>query len=262
LIEKKEVLMKKNEGLHWIFGVIFFAVLLLTVGCAQDSGEQMESSQPKDEIKPTEETKMEEVKTAMTEGVNKEALLNMTDQAMNEQAPAEFSTKFETNKGDFIIKVTRDWSPKGADRFYNLVKNGFYNDVRFFRIISGFMAQFGISGDPEISASCRSANIQDDPVKESNTRGRLSFAMAGPNTRTTQVFINFGNNSSLDGQGFSPFGEVTQGMEVVDALYSDYGEGAPRGKGPSQGRLQTEGNAYLNKDFPNLDYIKKATIME
>jgi peptidyl-prolyl cis-trans isomerase A (cyclophilin A) len=221
----------------------------------------MESSQSKEETIPADEPK-KEVKPAMTEGINKEALLNMTDKAMNEQAPAEFSAKFETSKGDVIIKVTRDWSPKGADRFYNLVKNGFYNDVRFFRIISGFMAQFGINGDPEISASCRAANIQDDPVKESNTRGKISFAMAGPNTRTTQVFINFGNNATLDGQGFSPFGEVTKGMDVVDALYSGYGEGAPRGKGPGQGRIQTEGNAYLNKDFPELDYIKKATIME
>ena len=253
--------MKRNERLNWIFGVIFFAVLLLTVGCYQDSGGKMESSQPKEEIKPIEEPK-KEVAPAMTEGVNKEALLNIADPAMNEQAPAEYQAKFETNKGDFVLKVTRDWSPKGADRFYNLVKNGFYDDVRFFRIISGFMAQFGISGDPEISGKCRAATIQDDPVKESNTRGRICFAMSGPNSRTTQVFINYGNNSRLDGQGFSPFGEVTEGMEVVDALYSEYGEGAPRGKGPSQGRLQSEGNAYLTKEFPNMDYIKKARIMK
>ena len=132
--------------------------------------------------------------------------------------------------------------------------------TRFFRVIEGFMVQFGINGDPKISAVWRDANIQDDPVKQSNMRGNVTFATAGPNTRTTQVFINFGNNVGLDEQGFSPFGKVVSGMDVVDSLYNGYGEGAPGGQGPNQGQIQTQGNAYLEKDFPKLDYIKKATI--
>ena len=180
--------------------------------------------------------------------------------AQSEQAPPTYKVKFETSKGNFVIEVHRDWAPKGADRFYNLVKTGFYNDVRFFRVISGFMAQFGISGNPQTMTEWRDKPIQDDPVKQSNKRGMLTFAMAGPNTRTTQVFINYADNSRLDDMGFSPIGQVLSGMDVVDKLYSGYGEGAPRGSGPSQGLLQQQGNAYLKKDFPKLDYIKKATI--
>src|SRR5207344_2029111 len=163
--------------------------------------------------------------------------------ALREQAPATFKVRFDTTKGPFVVEVTRAWAPKGADRFYNLVKNGFYDNVRFFRVISGFMVQFGINGDPKISAPWREAKIKDDPVVQSNRRGYITFAMAGPNTRTSQVFINFGENGSLDSQGFPPFGRVIQGMEVVDKLNAEYGEGAPRGRGPDQGRLQMEGNA-------------------
>jgi peptidyl-prolyl cis-trans isomerase A (cyclophilin A) len=186
---------------------------------------------------------------------------NLGDPAsLNEKAPDVYKAKFDTSKGTFVIEVHRDWAPNGADRFYNLVKNGFYNDARFFRVIDGFMVQFGISGNPDLSAVWREARIRDDPVKESNQPGKVSFATAGPNTRTTQVFINFGDNAGLDGQGFSPFGQVVSGMDVVNGLYKGYGEGAPRGQGPDQGRLQVEGNAYLLTDFPKLDYIKKATI--
>jgi peptidyl-prolyl cis-trans isomerase A (cyclophilin A) len=160
----------------------------------------------------------------------------------------------------FVIEVTRAWAPKGADRFYNLVKNGFYDNVRFYRVISGFMAQFGINGDPAIMASWRAAQISDDPVSQSNTRGMVSFATAGANTRTSQVFINFGDNPRLDQFGFAPFGKVVSGMNVVDSLNGEYGENAPRGSGPDQSRLQAEGNAYLIKDFPRMDYIRKATI--
>lgn len=180
--------------------------------------------------------------------------------SLREQAPAVYKAKFETTKGVFVIEVTRSWSPNGADRFYNLVKNGFYDNVRFFRVISGFMVQFGISGDPKLSAPWREARIKDDPVIQSNRRGYVTYAMAGPNTRTTQVFINFGENGSLDSQGFSPFGRIVLGMEVVDKLNAEYGEGAPRGRGPDQGRVQTEGNAYLMKDFGRLDHITRATI--
>jgi peptidyl-prolyl cis-trans isomerase A (cyclophilin A) len=180
--------------------------------------------------------------------------------ALNEQAPASYKVKFDTSKGVVVIQVTRAWAPHGADRFYNLVKNGFYDNVRFFRVISGFMVQFGINGDPQLSARWRQAQIPDDPVTQSNARGMITFATAGPNTRTTQVFINFGNNANLDGMGFAPFGKVVSGMNVVDAINAEYGEGAPRGRGPDQSRLQTEGNAYLAREFARMDYIKKATI--
>jgi peptidyl-prolyl cis-trans isomerase A (cyclophilin A) len=179
--------------------------------------------------------------------------------------PSQFKVLFSTSKGDFTVNVHRDWSPKGAARFYELVKNGFYNDVRFFRVIRSprpFMAQFGISGDPAVTAKWTNANIEDDPVKEHNTRGKITFATAGPNTRTTQLFINYDDNSRLDAQGFSPFGEVVSGMDVVDQLYADYGEGAPSGMGPDQDRIEKEGNTYLNKDFPKLDYIKSARIVD
>jgi cyclophilin family peptidyl-prolyl cis-trans isomerase len=179
---------------------------------------------------------------------------------LREQAPATFKARFDTTKGAFVIEVTRAWAPKGADRFYNLVKNGFYDNARFFRVVSGFMVQFGINGDPGIMARWRGAQISDDPVSQSNTRGMITFAMAGPNTRTSQVFINFGDNSQLDKMGFAPFGRVVSGMNVVDAINAEYGEGAPRGRGPGQSRIQNEGNAYLSKDFPRMDYIKKATI--
>ena len=179
---------------------------------------------------------------------------------LTETAPDVFRARFETSKGDFVIEVRRDWSPRGADRFYNLVSNGYFDDVRFFRVIAGFMAQFGIHGDSAVSAAWRSNNIPDDPVVQSNTRGFVSYAMAGPNTRTTQIFINFGNNARLDGMGFSPFGQVVEGMEVVDQLYSLYGEGAPSGRGPNQGLIQARGNAYLNASFPNLDFVRRATI--
>jgi peptidyl-prolyl cis-trans isomerase A (cyclophilin A) len=178
------------------------------------------------------------------------------------RAPDVYRAKFATSKGDFVIEAHRDWAPNGADRFYNLVKAGYYNDVRFFRVVSGFMVQLGIHGKPELNAIWREQQIPDDPVVKSNTRGFVSFATAGPGTRTTQFFVNFDDrNSRLDTMGFSPFGQVTSGMEVVDSLYAEYGEGAPQGRGPNQGRIQDEGNAYLMRDFPKLDYVKEATIL-
>jgi peptidyl-prolyl cis-trans isomerase A (cyclophilin A) len=196
-------------------------------------------------------------------GTNAAAAGNLSDPAaLNANAPAVYQAKFDTSKGPFVVEVHRDWAPRGADRFYNLVKNGFYDNARFFRVIEGFMVQFGINGDPSVAAAWRDADIKDDPVKQSNGRGTITFATAGPNTRTTQVFINFGDNAGLDGQGFSPFGKVVSGMEVVDQLYGGYGEGAPNGNGPDQGRIQSQGNAYLEQDFPKLDFIKSATIAE
>jgi len=187
--------------------------------------------------------------------VNMEKLMNPAQ--LNETAPAKFQVKFDTSKGEFTVEVTREWAPNGADRFYNLVKNGFYDNCKFFRAIEGFMVQFGINGNPKISAVLRNARIKDDPVKKSNTRGYITFAMAGPDTRTTQVFINYGDNSRLDKDNFSPFGKVTKGMNVVELLYNKYG-GKPS---DSQAEIQMQGNAFLDKDFPNLDFIKTATIV-
>ena len=171
------------------------------------------------------------------------------------QAPDNFQVKFETSKGSIVVEVTRAWAPNGADRFYNLVKNGYYDGCRFFRVVEDFMAQFGINEDPKVNRIWMNANINDDPVKQSNARGFITYAFASPNTRTTQVFINFSDNSYLDSSGFSPFGKVTKGMNVVDAIYNKYGET------PDQTKIQLEGNAYLEKTFPNLDYIKSATII-
>jgi peptidyl-prolyl cis-trans isomerase A (cyclophilin A) len=176
--------------------------------------------------------------------------------ALKETSPATYKAKFDTTAGIFVIEVHRDWAPNGADRFYNLVKNGFYDNLRFFRVVPNFMVQFGIHGDPAIQKNWVNATIPADPLKQSNQRGYITYAMssAGPTSRTTQVFINFKNNAFLDGQGFAPFGQVVSGMDVVDKITSQYGER------PDQGRMQAEGNAYLTKEFPKLDYVKKATI--
>jgi peptidyl-prolyl cis-trans isomerase A (cyclophilin A) len=178
--------------------------------------------------------------------------------AVDEKAPAVFRANFDTSKGGFIVEVTRDWAPLGADRFYTLVKTGFFDNARFFRVLPGFMVQFGLAADP--AQNKRWGNLIDDPVKESNKPGYITFATAGPGTRTTQVFINYGQNTRLDGQGFAPFGKVVSGMDVVQQLFSDYGEGAPQGAGPAQDKIQALGNAYLEKDFPKLDYIKTAKL--
>lgn len=189
-------------------------------------------------------------------------LLDPASTAMNQSSPELFQARFETTAGDFVIEVNKEWAPAGADRFYNLVNNGFYDGVAFFRVIEGFMVQFGIHGDPLVSASWQTSQIQDDTPMQSNARGTASFAMTSqPNSRTTQIFINFGDNSNLDSYGFAPFGTVTEGMDVVDQLYSGYGEGAPQGTGPDQLRFTDEGNAYLQSEFPELDYVERAIII-
>jgi peptidyl-prolyl cis-trans isomerase A (cyclophilin A) len=178
-----------------------------------------------------------------------------------EKAPDIYKVKFVTTKGDFEIEVTRSWAPNGADRLYNLVKVGYFTDIALFRNIAGFMVQFGISGDPSLNTIWRAARIPDDPVTQTNAPGNVTFATAGPNTRTTQLFINHGDNNSLDRMGFAPIGKVTAGAEVISALYDGYGEGAPGGKGPDQSQLQRRGNTYLRESFPQLDYIKSASIL-
>jgi peptidyl-prolyl cis-trans isomerase A (cyclophilin A) len=169
-------------------------------------------------------------------------------------APATFKAKFTTTQGDFVVEVTRAWAPLGADRFYNLVRGGFFTGAPFFRVIAGFMAQFGVNSDPKITAAWSSQVLKDDTVKQSNKRGFITFATAGPNTRTTQLFINYGDNSRLDAQGFSPFGEVVEGMDVVDKFYSGYGE-------VDSGAVQSLGKAYVDKSLPKLDGIKTAVIV-
>ena len=181
---------------------------------------------------------------------------------LKEKAPDEYKVQFSTTRGDFVVTVTRAWAPLGADRFYNLVKHHFYDNASFFRVLPNFMAQFGISAYPPVNKVWEPAVIKDDPVTQSNVRGYITFATGGPNTRTTQVFINFGDNKRLDHDGFAPFGQVTDGMKVVDMFYDQYGEGAPSGGGPDQDQIQKQGKPYLDKGWPKLDYIKTARIVQ
>jgi peptidyl-prolyl cis-trans isomerase A (cyclophilin A) len=182
--------------------------------------------------------------------------------ALKEQAPETFQVKFSTTRGDFVVTVNRAWSPNGADRFYNLVKHHFFDNASFFRVHPAFIVQFGISAYPPVSAAWRNSTIKDDPVKESNKKGTITFATAGPNTRTTQLFINFGDNSQLDKMGFSPFGKVTEGMNVVEMFYEGYGEiPAMGGPGPEPSEIERQGKLYIDKNFPKLDSIKTATLM-
>ena len=171
------------------------------------------------------------------------------------KAPDVYKVKFTTTKGDVIIQVNRAWAPRGADRFYNLIRAGFYKDAAFFRVLPRFVAQFGIPANPAVGAAWENAKIIDDPVTQSNKRGTLTFATAGPNTRTTQIFINFSDNAALDSQGFAPFGVVTEGMDIVDKFFSGYGES------PDQGQITRVGKPYLDRSFPNLDRIVNASIM-
>ncbi len=207
--------------------VVLSCALIAAIGCGSDGGVEL----------------------------NEEALMEPTSDEMKTEAPEEYAVTFETTVGNFVLTVYRDWAPHGADRFYNLVTNGFYNEQRFFRVVPGFVVQWGMSGDPEITKEWANAQFLDDPVKESNTRGRISFAATNrPNSRTTQVFINLGDNTNLDGMRFAPFGEVTEGMDVVDKINAEYGQQA------SQGYIAEQGNAYLQEAFPNMDYIKSVRV--
>jgi peptidyl-prolyl cis-trans isomerase A (cyclophilin A) len=237
----------------WLFlctlGLVAPAILI-----AQSSGATSQSAAPKNTAKA------HNASTATRVGSDP-ALLHPT--MLKAQAPAVYDVKFTTTKGDFVIEVTRAWAPLGADRFYNLVKHEFFTNASFFRVVPGFVVQFGISADPKISAAWETANIKDDSVRASNKVGYITYAMGGPNTRTTQVFINLrDNSSSLDSMGFAPFGQVTSGMDVVQQLYSGYGD-LPEmgGRGPSEGAIAQGGKSYLDKNFPMLDSIKSATVI-
>jgi peptidyl-prolyl cis-trans isomerase A (cyclophilin A) len=186
-----------------------------------------------------------------------ETLMDPQSPAMQEQAPDEFNVLFQTTAGDFTVAVERDLAPLGADRFYNLVRHGYYDEQRFFRVLPGFIVQWGMHGDPQIGSVWSESSIQDDPVMESNTKGTITYAKKGiPNSRSTQLFINLGSNGGLDGQGFAPFGKVTDGMESVEAINSEYGQS------PDQRHIGTRGNEYLASAFPNLDYIKTARVVD
>ncbi len=177
-------------------------------------------------------------------------------------APAHFLVRFETSKGAFTVEVSREWAPHGADRFYNLVTHRVFDGEKFFRVRAGFIAQFGLNGDPRVIAAWKHETIPDDPVKQSNVRGTLAFAMTGPDTRSTQIYINLAGNSRLDKEGFAPFGRVIEGMDVVDRLYSGYGESAGGGmRGGKQGPIEEGGNAYLERNFPKLDSIGTARVV-
>lgn len=177
------------------------------------------------------------------------------------QAPDTYRVKLDTTAGPVVIEVKRELAPHGADRFYRLVKEGFYDDIRAFRVLDGFVAQFGMAGDPQLNAKWSDNTIPDDPVKTSNKKGTIVFATSGPDSRTTQLFINFADNRPLDQMGFAPFGTVVEGMKNVEKFYSGYGEGAPNGNGPSQRLITSGGNKYLDQKFPKLTKIKTARVV-
>jgi peptidyl-prolyl cis-trans isomerase A (cyclophilin A) len=241
-----------------LFAALSVLAVLTAAGCDKKSGAAASSTAPASAAAAAPAAAPADASVPAAAG--NAALLS--PQTATEKAPDVYKVKLATTKGDIVIEVHRAWAPNGADRFYNLTKIGFFDGNEFFRVIDGFMAQAGIHGDPAVAAKWHDANIPDDPpTGQSNQRGVVTFATAGPNTRTTQFFINFKDNSFLDSQGFPPIGKVIEGDAVLDQLYRGYGEGAPNGNGPDQGRIQAEGNAYLKAQFPNLDSIKTARIV-
>lgn len=245
------------------FAALFALLLPTLVFSCSRGGEPQDAheSQPAGDASAGERKDARPEEPAMSPPADPAALLDPT--RLDERAPDRFTVRIETTKGDLLLDVDRSWSPHGADRFYNLVVHGFYDGCKFFRVIDGFVAQVGIHPDPKVSARWRNATIPDDPRRPdvSNVRGTVAFATAGPNTRTTQIFFNLVDNSRLDAMGFTPFGKV-RNPEVLDRLFSGYGEGPPMGRGPDQSRIQAEGNAYLEREFPKLDAIVRARIVE
>lgn len=231
--------MRKWRQAEVCAGVLLLGML---VGISAWAQGQPASKQPAD-------TK---TKTTRTQMSNEASLLHPA--TLNARAPEEYTVKFVTTRGDFTVKVTRAWAPLGADRFYNLARHHFFDGAAFFRVVPGFVVQFGLSADPAVSAAWQKATFKDDPVKGSNHKVFLTFATAGPNTRTTQLFINLGDNARLDSMGFSPFGQVSEGMDVVEHIYSGYGEK------PDQGAITNQGKAYLEKNFPKLDSVKSTVV--
>lgn len=235
--------------------VFLFCHALLITGVTPAQGQTQSSQAPAATSKPP----VHHTATAHT-GVDPALFHPAT---LHAKAPDVFQVKFVTTKGDFVIEATRAWAPNGVDRFYNLVKHGYFNGVSFYRVVPNFIVQFGVSPDPKITAAWNEATIKDDPVKGHNAAGFVTYAMGGPNSRSNQLFINFADNSGqLDSMGFAPIGQVTSGMDVVKNLYSGYGEIADLGgSGPSQTRAMEGGKAYLDKNYPNLDSIKSTEII-
>lgn len=243
--------------------VVVIAVIGAIIGL--NSVEPQRRTQLQLEERMKAEYELEEIRKAEAKAASREANAKLFEDTLasgRERAEelkslkGDFTAKFECSNGDFVIEVDSVLAPIGALRFKEAIKAGVYDGARFFRVVPGFVAQFGIPGDPEMSAVWSQKKIKDDPVVASNTRGTISFATSGPNSRTTQVFINFGDNANLDAMGFAPFGRVTEGMDVVDSIYSKDGQN------PDQGAIQRKGNEYLESAYPNLDYIKKVTIIE
>jgi peptidyl-prolyl cis-trans isomerase A (cyclophilin A) len=219
---------------------------LVGIGCSAMAGSQQASVSPNRPVKSGQQDQEPAVEIPLPAKAT-------------EKAPETFRVKFETTKGDFVLDVTRKWSPNGADRFYNLVKLGYFKDIAVFRAIKGFMFQFGIHGDPKVNEAWSDANIKDDPkAGQSNTEGMISYAMGGPNTRSVQFFVNLGNNARLDDSGFTPFGKVVEGMDVVKQINTEYGENSRE----VQGNFEAKGNAFILEKYPNLDMIKSVTIVE
>jgi peptidyl-prolyl cis-trans isomerase A (cyclophilin A) len=241
------------KSMHWVVGVVMLANAAVVTAQAPAAG------QPPQKQAAEADATAKKAPVAAAGAVFNQALLKPA--LLTDKAPEVFDAKFETTKGDFTVRVTRAWAPLGADRFYNLVKHHFYDGASFFRVLDGFVVQVGISAYPQVSATWKETTIKDDPVKQSNRKSYVTFATGGPNTRTTQVFVNLGDNTRLDSMGFSPFGQVTEGMVTVVKLYGGYGEGAPQGNGPDQGKIEKLGKPYLDKGWPKLDSIKKATIV-
>ncbi|MEN0061983.1 MAG: peptidylprolyl isomerase [Myxococcota bacterium] len=234
-----------------------WAVLLLMSGCQKAGPAVAPAAANSDEARPPQAT----TTPAYTLGEDASPMLLDPDLA-TETAPPSYDVRLTTSQGDVVVHVERSWAPHAADRFYNLVQAGFYDQAAFFRTIHGFVAQFGISAFPQVSKKWRDASIPDDTVLLSNTRGRLTMAMRGtPNSRTTQLFINLTDNTSLDRMGFAPFAEVTEGMEVIDTLH-ETGEGRPRGPGPSQGDLYKHGNTLIDRAFPDTDRVLEAVVLQ
>jgi peptidyl-prolyl cis-trans isomerase A (cyclophilin A) len=257
--------MKRRPVVIW--GAAALAVAVALVACkGKEQAERTPPAEPAKTASPAETTPagQPEAKAEPAPGPKAgEPARNYTKELLSpaklkEKAPETYKVKFDTTRGAFTVTVTRAWSPLGADRFYNLVKHHFYDNAALFRVVPGFVVQFGINANPAVSAAWKHADIKDDPVTESNKRGTVTFATAGPNTRTTQVFFNLKDNGRLDGMGFSPFGVVDgSGMNVVEMMYEGYGDSA----GPDQDQLEKQGDPYLKKGWPKLDYIKSATLV-
>jgi peptidyl-prolyl cis-trans isomerase A (cyclophilin A) len=243
-----------------VYSTLVFATVFAAQACRKEGASQ--GVQEADKLVEAEPDQAAEPEASADQSSESdEAAAESSEEKRVEKKENVVVVKLETTKGGIAIDVHPDWAPLGAERFLELVKAGFYTDVAFFRVMKGFMAQTGISGDPKQTAKWQNKRIKDDPVKKSNTRGMVTFATAGPNSRTTQFFINFEDNTQLDESGFAPFGKVRD-MTAADALYSGYGDGPPYGKGPDQNKIKAQGNKFLKKKFPDLDYIVSAIVVE